>query len=897
MADGEHRSYVDLSGVWQCRIPGQYAPCTLPGTLDESGIGRPDNVHDQWQLADARAVGLWQEGDAIMTRLTRRYTYTGPAVFTRRLRWAPPAGKRIFLECERARQLALTVNGQAVLPRDAGSLVSPWVFEVTGLLTGDDELALTCDNSYPGWPAAAILRASAASDETQTNWNGVLGYLRLRIEEPAFIEAVHVYPHGDTVDVHVRLDAARPAQSTLRLASPALAAAAELRYDVPAGRSELVQTGLALRGDVRRWDENEGNLYELTAAPDGGEGCTVRFGVRDFAAAGGRLTLNGRPFFVRGEANCAVWPETGHPPMDADSWRRSLRTLRACGVNCVRFHSHCPPEAAFAAADELGLLLQPELSDWDAGDALTAPGSEAYYTAELRGLLAMLANHPSFVMLTLGNELHAGAAGHAAMNRLLALARRLDGTRLYANGSNTHYGEQGTDAASDFYTAMRWHGQDLRAAFDRMQGALNNAYPDLRTDYGPALAALRRESAQPVFSFEVGQYQVLPDFGEIESFHGVTVPRNLQTLQARAAARGLAENWPARVAASGELALLCYRAEVEAALRTEGMSGISLLGLQDFPGQGTALVGMLNSHFAPKPFAFAAPARFAAFFRPVLPLVLLPRFTWTAGERLQAAVRLANHGKTALQGAARWTLCGEGFFREGCFAPVSAPVGILTDLGTLDLPLPAFTEAKRLTLTVTFCGHQNEYPLWVYPDEAPVCPAGVYECCTLDAAALAVLRGGGRVYLAPPSTAEVLPGSVQAQFSSDFWSVACFPAQEGCMGQLIDAAHPLFKHFPTETHTDWQWWPMAGQRAVPVPPGLRPIVTELDSYARLRPLAQLFECRCGGGRLLFSAFGLQDLQQYPEARALQSAVYRYLASDDFAPRQTLDVQTLQALAL
>ena len=350
-------------------------------------------------------------------------------------------------------------------------------------------------------------------------------------------------------------------------------------------------------------------------------------------------------------------------------------------------------------------------------------------------------------------------------------------------------------------------------------------------------------------------------------------------------------DWENRVEATGELALLCYRAEVEAALRTGGMSGISILGLQDFHGQGTALIGMMNAHLEPKPYGFAQPEKFRAFFRDVLPLALLPRFTYTSGESFTARVRLANYGKQDLTGVPAWSLAGEGVAESDTFSEVTAPAGGLTDLGTISVGLDA-PKAARLTLTVSFCGAENTYPIWVYPDETPVCPENVHECRSLDKAALAVLRDGGRVYLSPPATAEAMPGSVQCHFSPDFWSVGSFSHQEGTMGQLIDAAHPIFRDFPTDFHTDWQWWPMANQRAVLLPEGCKPIIAELDSYAYLRPLAQLAEFRCGGGRLLLSSLGLQDLQQYPEARALQRSIYRYLASDGFDPDQEISPEAL-----
>ena len=197
----------------------------------------------------------------------------------------------------------------------------------------------------------------------------------------------------------------------------------------------------------------------------------------------------------------------------------------------------------------------------------------------------------------------------------------------------------------------------------------------------------------------------------------------------------------------------------------------------------------------------------------------------------------------------------------------------------------------QLTLSLQYCGSCNTYSLWVYPDEDPVCPADVLECRVLDETARQVLASGGKVYLAPDSTAEALPCSVQAQFSPDFWSVCTFPTQSGCMGQLIDKDHPLFRDFPTESWSTWQWHPMACQRALLLPRRMRAIITEMDSCALLRPMAQLFECRCGSGRLMVSSLGLHQLEQSPNVRALQKAIYDYMASDLFLPEEELTIET------
>ncbi len=219
----------------------------------------------------------------------------------------------------------------------------------------------------------------------------------------------------------------------------------------------------------------------------------------------------------------------------------------------------------------------------------------------------------------------------------------------------------------------------------------------------------------------------------------------------------------------------------------------------------------------------------------------------------------------------------------------------MTGVGKIAVSLGGFANAARLELLVEFGGIQNHYPVWVYPAAEIKCPEGVYETQSFDGRAEQVLSSGGTVYLAPDSTRESLPDSIKAQFTTDFWSVGTFSGQQGGMGQLIDAKHPLFKDFPTEFYTNWQWWAMAGQRAVILKRRIQTIVAELDSYAYLRPMAQIFECRCLNGKLFFSSLGLQNLQQYPECRALLRSIYAYLGSEDFVPVQVLEKEEVSGL--
>lgn len=889
-----------LSGLWQADIgDGQSYPLHLPGTLDENGIGHRDNAKNQWHpdSAPGNPPETLSEETPISTRFTRKYVYEGPVSMSRSLTFAAPAGKRVFLEAERSKCLKLLIDGKMVPVFRENGLSAPHLFEVTGLLDGTHELTLIADNSYPGLPHDDICYSSAATDETQTNWNGILGYFRLRTEEQVFPESVQIYPKGNTLTVKIELNASSSWQGTLSLQSEALENSLFIEVSAEEGRQEIVLEALALNNSVKRWDEYEGNLYELTAALSNNAAKTVKFGVRDFGAGPeGRLALNGRNIFLRSEANCAVFPETGYPPMLEEAWLEILQLYRSYGLNCVRFHSHCPPEAAFAAADRLGMLMQPELSCWNPRNAFETPESFACYQTELTGILRMLANHPSFVMLTLGNELHASSVGHAQMSRLLSTGRALDPTRLYANGSNAWYGANGCDQDSDFYTSQKFYNADLRGTQNNMEGFLNHRYPNAGNNFDAVMTELRRTYAKPVFSFEVGQFEILPDFDELSDFQGISDPVNLKLIQKRMEEHGLTKVWKKYVEATGELSRIGYREEIEAAMRTWQLSGISLLGLQDFPGQGTALVGMLNSHLKPKPYGFARPEAFRAFFTDRLPLALLPKYTFENIECLETDVLMANFGKETLSGSLTARLSGDGFCMEVvCAEKCSCPAGSLTKAGRLSIPLAEVQKPMRLELDLSLAGVSNHYPIWVYPPTEPVCPEDILETEHFDRRAKAALDAGKTVYLTPPSVKEALPHSIQAQFTTDFWSVGTFPKQEGGMGQLIDAEHPLFRNFPTEFHTNWQWWPMATQRAVILPKQYEAIITEMDSYAWLRPMAQLLECRCGKGKLLFSSMGLQNLQQYPEARALLASVYHYLESPDFAPTQEIEPEVFEML--
>lgn len=907
-----------LAGTWKVELPDKEPQkIEIPGTLDTNEIGYPDLGAESWHpdVVIGNNEELLSENGVITTRFTRKFTFKGNVKLSKKFNGQILQNKRVFIDIERARFLRLFVDNKEIPHFKPATLSTPHVFEVTNILKTGSLIEIHSDNTYPSWPSEGIIYSCAATDETQTNWNGLLGKICIRYEEESFIQDLCIYPKGTTIDVKVTISSLTSFTDELTLNSPVMITAETRTVSIDPGLNTIVLENIKILSNAKKWDVAEGYLHEMTAT-FGETSKTEVFGLRQFEASDeGTFLLNKRRFFVLSESNCAVFPETGHPPMSVSEWLDILKIYRSYGVNCMRFHSWCPPEAAFIAANQIGMLMQPELSYWDPREALETLESFDYLKTEALEIGRQLANHPSFVMLTLGNELHPGEIGKQRMNVIINQLQKEDSTRLYANGSNVFYGNEGADAVSDFYTSSSYYKEWLRGTSagnasdsptgtfqsrndgetQSLSGYINGQYPNGKMNFDQAFKEIRKEYQKPVFSFEVGQYEVLPDFTEIADFKGVTIPNNYQVIKEKVEAAGMLAEWSDYVQATGELALICYREEAEAALRTKEMSGISLLGLQDFPGQGTALVGVLNSHLKAKPYNFGQPANFAAFFKEQLPLVYLDKYTYTSEESLTAQIKLANYGKTVITGVPTITLMGNNINQTYNLEQVRCELGELSVVGEIDIVLPKVARATKLELTVNLSGCKNTYPLWVYPNEEVTCPESVYETDKLDEKAIDILNKGGSIFLAPKATLEALPKSIQTQFSTDFWSVGTFKNQPGGMGQLINQQHPIFDNFPTESHSNWQWWIMATQRAVILPKKMDAIITEMDSYAFLRPMAKLIEFQVNSGKVLLSTMGLQNLQQYPEARSLLNSIYKYLDSDNFAPNQELSLEELKEM--
>lgn len=131
---------------------------------------------------------------------------------------------------------------------------------------------------------------------------------------------------------------------------------------------------------------------------------STKFGMREFSRNQSDLLLNGNKVFLRGTLECCIFPLTGRPPMEPEGWKKVFLTAREWGLNHLRFHSWCPPEAAFQVADSLGFYLQVELPLWSVKVGEDSHTNDFLY-AEADRILAEYGNHPSFCFFSLGNEL------------------------------------------------------------------------------------------------------------------------------------------------------------------------------------------------------------------------------------------------------------------------------------------------------------------------------------------------------------------------------------------------------------------------------------------------------------------------------------------------------------
>lgn len=903
---------VSLSGEWQFQMdPGDVGEqerwfekdfsetVQLPGSMVENrkgetittetgwtgGIQNPD-----WASDPNYAPYHHPENVRFPFWLQPEKKYTGAAWYRRSVvipeKWD---GKPVFLHLERVHwESTVWINGEKLEMQN--SLATPHVYNVSALVkAGENNIALRVDNRIkevdPG------INSHSISDHTQSNWNGVVGELSLKAKGEIFVENVEVFPDVQKKSVTIKATVFNTifnGQSvkipvSAKLKNQGKEAAKEtFEFNLFPGQN-IIKMNYSLGEEALLWDEFNPNVYELLLEIKSKKVLdrhTVDFGLREFKTDGIRFAINGRPVFMRGTLECAIFPLTGYPPTQKTGWEKVFTAVKAHGLNHVRFHSWCPPEAAFQVADSMGVYLQVECSSW--ANQSTQLGSgfpiDNYIWEESKRIVKAYGNHPSFVMMAYGNE-PGGPKYSEFLTEFVTYWKEKDNRRLYT-------GAAGWPAlqVNDYHNLPQ---PRIQGWGEELNSIINAKPPSTSFDWAGKLSG----DGIPVVSHEIGQWCVYPNFKEIEKYTGVLKPKNFEIFRESLNAGGMGQLADSFLLASGKLQALCYKADIEAALRTPGFAGFHLLDLHDFPGQGTALVGVLDAFWEEKGYISAEEYR--RFCNSTVPLARLERRIFTEGESLVADVEVAHFGENPLEGInPTWKIVQNGnVVAEGTLGQRDIPLGNNFPLGKIVYEFQKENLARKMVLEVSAGEFTNSWDIWVYPENQIQEAGGIKVVEKLDTSILKFLNNGGKVLLSlgRGKVAPQMGGEVGVGFSSIFWNTAWTNNQKPhTLGILCNPGHPALELFPTEYYSNWQWQDaMSHADAIQLdsfPAELKPIVRIIDDWVTNRPLALLFEAKIGKGGILVSGTDLiSNLENRPEARQLKTSLLNYMAGEKFYP--------------
>lgn len=904
------KSIQSLAGQWQFKLDPKGEGVTaswfktqlpdkiqLPGSCEQGGFGVKTT-------------------EPTIGKLTRVIKYEGKAWYQKKIvipnSWK---GKRIELFLERCHwESSVWLDGSPLGMQN--SLSVPHLYDLGLSTAGTHILTICIDNTYK-IPIGTW--AHAITEDTQGNWNGIIGRMELRATNPVWIRDVQVYPNklkiilgnitGQTIDATV--------QNT--------------SCTIPDGGTEVE---VPFHSNMPNWDEFSPNIQQLKVTlktEKFREQKSVSYGIRELSINDKQFLINNRPFLMRGPVDECIYPLTGYPPMDKASWMRMLKISQSYGFNFIRFHSWCPPQAAFEAADELGMFFQVELPLWtmDAPQFGKHAVRDKFIADELERILESYGNHPSFALMAMGNE------SSGTLDALVSIGRKVDNRRLYRceNGNIEEKGdyieEGGRGIAGPRTNWDRWN------AIGWIAGGTENDEIKLK------------RNSLPVFLHEVGQWSMYPDFELATKFTGTTRAYFYDSFQASLKKHQMLDQAKSFAQASGKFSVLLYKEEIEASFRSFPIGGFQILEARDYPGQGVAIVGWLDAFWDSK--GLITPTEFRHFCDSTVCLLRMPKRVFFNSDNFEALAQISHYGHATIKVKPQWSITDDEskIIAKGSLADKDINAGELVSLGNLKVALDKVQTATRLKVTLNAGIISNSWYIWVYPDKQPVTPANVRIAYNFDEATLDALKQGENVLLfsSPkqgkyeivrsffgPESVRLLPpvskgkSAIEGTFLPAFWNIRLFN-QIGTMGILCNPEHPALKNFPTEEHSDWQWADLIGvytaaesfrtagapesyyksmektwgdvrdrSKAIilnETPEDFRPIVQVIDNYERNYKLGMIFETKVGKGKLLVCSMDLDtDADKRPAARQLKSSLLRYMASKEFSPTSELSMDLL-----
>lgn len=850
---------IDLSGQWQVKLDAekqetmpQAYPETmmLPGTTSAAGLGMPNPAKETGCLTDA-------------------YRFEGAVWFMRTFTAGDWTGEQTMLTLERTRKTTVYLDGRPIGHQE--SLCTPHRYFLPPVHAGEHTLVIRVDNTdYP------TRGGHLTSPDTQSNWNGITGEISLTVA------------HTLLTDLTVRPDLRR---GCLRVHGHIIGAPDGVAGIVLPGQMEhllpyrrgVLDGECPLKGNEAFWDEAHPEIHTISIDLDG-DVYETTFGLRDVRTVGRRLLINGRETFLRGKVDNLLYPKTGYTPTDVASWMTILGIAKEYGINHYRYHTACPPDAAFTAADLLGVYMAPELPFWG---TVAEEGEEGYDERERDFLfqegfriLREYGHHPSFLWLSLGNELW---GSKDVLNRMMRAYREADDTKLYSSGANNYQFVPDVLDEENVFVGVRLGRERLirgsYAMCDAPQGIVQTTAPEsvsnydvsivpetlgqsgetgkVQIQYGTGVKEVDAQSADalipdvPVISHEVGQYVFYPDFSEISHYTGPLKPRNIEAMRENLERAGLYGEHEAFFRQTGHLAVDCYKREIETLLRSREVSGFQLLDLQDYTGQGTALVGVLNAMMENKGLISAEEWR--EFCAGTVVLGEFASFTGMMGEDIRFDVQISECDPEKQHTCIRCTLMDGERELYACDVTPGARQGRLTEAVSVTFPAECYRDAmqERITgLTVALTledGTRNHYPIWLIPQvDIRITREGIEKDGRMVAFVSAEEKADGAAIVVPSAE-----GQLPAEYCTDFWCYPMFrsisesmgkPVPVGTMGLSIDTASPLLKRFAQEDYTTPAWYAILQTAHVQrLPADIYPAVQMIDNTERCARLGILYQ--------------------------------------------------------
>lgn len=906
---------IDLSGNWHVKLDERNTGETnlwhtqksdnqvnLPGSLRDNGLGNPPTLETKWtgSIYDSSwffnsFFEKYRKKDSLKFPfwLTPVKRYVGACWYQKEVNI--PANwkeKSVLLYLERPHwQTKVWID--TMLLGSQNSLSTPHIYETAPgqIKPGKHLLTIRVDNAIheidPG------INSHSITDHTQGNWNGIVGKMYLLEKNDIRISHVSILPDIETKKVRVKVAFNRKPGNNYKI----LINTNGINHNHSIPKKEVLvenisgelTTDVDMGDNFKTWSEFAPYLYQMTISIASEEGIVDTdkeiFGMRVFSVHDKKFEINGIPTFLRGTTECCVFPLTGYPPTDVTEWDRIFTICKSFGLNHMRFHSYCPPEAAFSAADKAGFYLQVENPSWAKYSVTLGDGKpiDQYLMDETKRIIDTYGNHPSFCMMAYGNEPSGHYVGY--LEKWVDHFKKYDPQRVFSGASTGR--SWAIIENSDYIVrspprGLKWSERQPETKFDYRNKTENQE--------------------RPYVTFEMGQWCAFPDFTEIKKYTGPLKARNFELFHDELDKNHMLDQAHDFLMASGKLQASCYKQEIEATMRTPNLAGFQLLALNDFPGQGTALVGVLDAFWDEKGYITAK--EFKAFCNEVVPLARFDQFTYTNSDTLHANIEVANFsGDIIKNNIPNWLLTDKqgNTLHSGSFAPQDIPLGNCNHIGDINLPLEFIKESGKYTLKVKVGNYVNHWDIWVYtPSGTQEITDDIYICSVFNEETVEVLKQGGKVLLLTAGKVENGNDIVQ-YFTPVFWNTSWFRMRPPhTTGLLINDKHPVFSGFPTEYYGDFQWWGLANKCQVMnlenFPPDFRPIVQPIDTWFLNRRLAMLFEAKVYNGKLIVNSMELGALSPDPiVAHQLFNSILKYMHSNDFNPRKRIDASIISEL--